>query len=153
MLILLTPPKPLLIPSRDSSPRSIVLPETMAVKLEEEKEDTVADVNPPATINTEICFGNLPYNFDSARLAQIIQDFANAELVKSRGFAFLTMSNVVDCNVIIENLDGTASEKKPKPNKEPLYLETEYKLFVGKLSWTVITYSSLLNGYNYLSCL
>ncbi|CAF1739427.1 unnamed protein product [Brassica oleracea var. botrytis] len=54
----------------------------MAVKLEEEKEDTVADVNPPATINTEICFGNLPYNFDSARLAQIIQDFANAELVK-----------------------------------------------------------------------
>ncbi|CDY33120.1 BnaC09g22160D [Brassica napus] len=76
------PPKPLLIPSRDSSPRSIVLPETMAVKLEEEKEDTVADVNPPATINTEICFGNLPYNFDSARLAQIIQDFANAELVK-----------------------------------------------------------------------
>lgn len=91
----------------------------MAVKLEEEKEDTVADVNPPATINTEICFGNLPYNFDSARLAQIIQDFANAELVKvlynrdtwkSRGFAFLTMSNVVDCNVIIENLDGTASK-------------------------------------------
>lgn len=60
----------------------LVLPETMAVKLEEEKEDTVADVNPPATINTEICFGNLPYNFDSARLAQIIQDFANAELVK-----------------------------------------------------------------------
>ncbi|KAH0858374.1 LOW QUALITY PROTEIN: hypothetical protein HID58_086635, partial [Brassica napus] len=43
--------------------------------------------------------------------------------------------------------------EKPKPNKEPLYLETEYKLFVGKLSWTVITYSSLLNGYNYLSCL
>ncbi|CAF1739357.1 unnamed protein product, partial [Brassica oleracea var. botrytis] len=80
------PPKPFLIPSRDSSPRSIVLPRggstTMAVKLEEEKEDTVADVNPPATINTEICFGNLPYNFDSARLAQIIQDFANAELVK-----------------------------------------------------------------------
>lgn len=26
---------------------------------------------------------------------------------------------------------------KPKPNKEPLYPETEHKLFVGNLSWTV----------------
>lgn len=30
---------------------------------------------------------------------------------------------------------------KPKPNKEPLYPETEHKLFVGNLSWTVTSES------------
>ncbi|KAL0693664.1 hypothetical protein Bca4012_060844 [Brassica carinata] len=60
------------------------------------------------------------------------------------------MSNVEDCNVIIENLDGTEYlgrtlkvnfADKPKPNKEPLYPDTEYKLFVGNLSWTVTSES------------
>ncbi|CAF1725280.1 hypothetical protein HID58_085911 [Brassica napus] len=149
----LSPPKPLLISSRDNSSRRFrALPETIAVK----QDDTAADDDsPPATINTKLYFGNLPYNVDSATLAQIIQDFANPELVEvlynrdtgqSRGFAFVTMSNVEDCNVIIENLDGTEYlgrtlkvnfADKPKPNKEPLYPETEYKLFVGNLSWTV----------------
>ncbi|KAF8081486.1 hypothetical protein N665_0884s0014 [Sinapis alba] len=152
-----SPPKPLLISSsRDNSYQRLrALPETIAVK----QDDTTADDNPPATINTKLYFGNLPYNVDSATLAQIIQDFANPELVEvlynrdtgqSRGFAFVTMSNVEDCNVIIENLDGTEYlgrtlkvnfADKPKPNKEPLYPETEYKLFVGNLSWTVTSES------------
>uniref|UniRef100_A0A1J3CDK8 RNA-binding protein CP29B, chloroplastic n=1 Tax=Noccaea caerulescens TaxID=107243 RepID=A0A1J3CDK8_NOCCA len=156
-----SPPKPLLISSHGRSKRFKALPETITVKLEEEKEeDAIADLNPPATtINTKLYFGNLPYNVDSATLAQIIQDFANPELVEvlynrdtgqSRGFAFVTMSNVEDCNIIIENLDGTEYlgralkvnfADKPKPNKEPLYPETEYKLFVGNLSWTVTSES------------
>lgn len=118
----LSPPKPLLISSRDNSFRRLrALPETIAVK----QDDTAADDdNPPATtVNTKLYFGNLPYNVDSATLAQIIQDFANPELVEvlynrdtgqSRGFAFVTMSNVEDCNVIIENLDGTVSERSYK---------------------------------------
>ncbi|VVB12073.1 unnamed protein product [Arabis nemorensis] len=147
-------PKPLVLSSRGSSRRFKVFPETITVKLEEE-EDTAADLNPPVAINTKLYFGNLPYNVDSATLAQIIQDFANPELVEvlynrdtgqSRGFAFVTMSNVEDCNIIIDNLDGTEYlgrtlkvnfADKPKPNKEPLYPETEHKLFVGNLSWTV----------------
>ncbi|CAA7047356.1 unnamed protein product [Microthlaspi erraticum] len=157
-----SPPKPLLISSHGRSNRFKALPETITVKLEKEEkqEDTIADLNPPAsTINTKLYFGNLPYNVDSATLAQIIQDFANPELVEvlynrdtgqSRGFAFVTMSNVEDCNIIIENLDGTEYlgralkvnfADKPKPNKEPLYPETEYKLFVGNLSWTVTSES------------
>ncbi|CAH2047522.1 unnamed protein product [Thlaspi arvense] len=153
-----SPPKPLLISSRDGSRRLKVLPETITVKLEEEEDKTV-DLSPPAPINTKLYFGNLPYNVDSATLAKIIQDFANPELVEvlynrdtgqSRGFAFVTMSNVEDCNIIIENLDGTEYlgrnlkvnfADKPKPNKEPLYPETEYKLFVGNLSWTVTSES------------
>ncbi|KFK40824.1 hypothetical protein AALP_AA2G046300 [Arabis alpina] len=152
-----SPPKPLLISSRG---RFRVFSETITVKLEEEDEkenheDTTTDLNPPVTINTKLYFGNLPYNVDSATLAHIIQDFANPELVEvlynrdtgqSRGFAFVTMSNVEDCNIIIDNLDGTEYfgrnlkvnfADKPKPNKEPLYPETEHKLFVGNLSWTV----------------
>jgi len=117
-------PKPLLISSRSCSRRFRVLSETITVKLEEEEKDDGASavLDPPAAVNTKLYFGNLPYNVDSATLAQIIQDFANPELVEvlynrdtgqSRGFAFVTMSNVEDCNIIIDNLDGTVSLLQP----------------------------------------
>ncbi|KAJ8763963.1 hypothetical protein K2173_003745 [Erythroxylum novogranatense] len=106
------------------------------------------------TVSTKLYFGNLPYNVDSAQLAGIIQDYGSPELIevlydretgKSRGFAFVTMSSIEDCNSVIENLDGSQYmgrilrvnfSDKPKP-KEPLYPETEHKLFVGNLSWSV----------------
>ncbi|KAK1362628.1 28 kDa ribonucleoprotein, chloroplastic [Heracleum sosnowskyi] len=109
-------------------------------------------------VNTKLYFGNLPYLCDSAQLAGIIQDYGSPELVevlynrdtgKSRGFAFVTMSTVEDCNAVIENLDGSVYggrtlrvnfADKPKP-KEPLYPETEHKLFIGNLSWTVTSES------------
>lgn len=120
-----SPLKPLLISSTSGSRRFKVLPETITVKLEEqekEEDNATADLDPPAAVNTKLYFGNLPYNVDSATLAQIIQDFANPELVEvlynrdtgqSRGFAFVTMSNVEDCNTIIDNLDGTVSLLQP----------------------------------------
>ncbi|CAN8242429.1 unnamed protein product [Cochlearia groenlandica] len=139
----LSHPKPLSISSHIVSRQIRVSPETTTtVKSEED------DFDSSEAVNTKLYFGNLPYNVDNATLAHIIQDFANPELVEvlynrdtghSRGFAFVTMSNVGDCNVNMENLDGTEYlgrtmkvnfADKPKPNKEPLYLETEYKLFV-----------------------
>lgn len=108
--------------------------------------------------STKLYFGNLPYSIDSSQLAAIVQDHGIAELIevlydrntgKSRGFAFVTMSSIEDCNKVIENLDGTAYmgrilrvnfSDKPKP-KEPLYPETEYKLFIGNLSWSVTSES------------
>ncbi|KAH6770285.1 RNA-binding family protein [Perilla frutescens var. hirtella] len=108
--------------------------------------------------NTKLYFGNLPYLCDSAQLAGIIQEYASPELVevlydrntgKSRGFAFVTMSSVEECNIIIQNLDGSEYggrtlrvnfSDKPKP-KDPLYPETEHKLFVGNLSWAVTSES------------
>ncbi|KAG6393694.1 hypothetical protein SASPL_147939 [Salvia splendens] len=108
--------------------------------------------------NTKLYFGNLPYLCDSAQLAGIIQAYASPELVevlydrntgRSRGFAFVTMSSVEECNLVIENLDGSEYggrtlrvnfSDKPKP-KEPLYPETEHKLFVGNLAWTVTSES------------
>uniref|UniRef100_J3LIB3 RRM domain-containing protein n=1 Tax=Oryza brachyantha TaxID=4533 RepID=J3LIB3_ORYBR len=106
------------------------------------------------TTTTKLYFGNLPYNCDSAQLAGIVQDYATPEMVevlydrvtgRSRGFAFVTMSTIEDCEQVIKNLDGSLYSgrtmrvnfaDKPKP-KLPLYPETEHKLFVGNLSWTV----------------
>ncbi|PKI43732.1 hypothetical protein CRG98_035879 [Punica granatum] len=59
------------------------------------------------------------------------------------------MSSVEDCYAVIENLDGSEYlgrtlrvnfSDKPKP-KEPLYPETDHKLFVGNLSWSVTSES------------
>ncbi|KAL0286603.1 UNVERIFIED_CONTAM: ribonucleoprotein A, chloroplastic [Sesamum calycinum] len=109
-------------------------------------------------VNTKLYFGNLPYLCDSAQLAGIIQEYASPELVevlydrntgKSRGFAFVTMSSIEECKTVIQNLDGSEYggrtlrvnfSDKPKP-KEPLYPETEHKLFVGNLSWSVTSES------------
>ncbi|XP_011029743.1 PREDICTED: 29 kDa ribonucleoprotein, chloroplastic-like [Populus euphratica] len=109
-------------------------------------------------VNTKLYFGNLPYNVDSAQLAGMIQKYGSPEMVevlyhretgKSRGFAFVTMSSIEDCEAVIENLDGSQYmgrilrvnfADKPKP-KEPLYPETEYKLFIGNLSWSVTSES------------
>ncbi|KAG8499664.1 hypothetical protein CXB51_006112 [Gossypium anomalum] len=124
--------------------------------VEEEKVEEVEgdEAEAESTVNTKLYFGNLPYNVDSAQLAGIIQEYGSPELVevlynretgKSRGFAFVTMSTIEDCNTIIQNLDGSEYlgrtlrvnfSDKPRP-REPLYPETEYKLFVGNLSWSV----------------
>ncbi|XP_072995990.1 28 kDa ribonucleoprotein, chloroplastic [Typha latifolia] len=139
-----------------------VAQEEAATALGEEAEEVAEDggegdeevVPPAATQNTKLYFGNLPYNCDSAQLAGIIQEYASPEMVevlydretgRSRGFAFVTMSSVEDCEAVIQNLDGSQYggrtlrvnfSDKPKP-KEPLYPETEYKIFVGNLSWSV----------------
>ncbi|KAL6191980.1 hypothetical protein ACLB2K_038368 [Fragaria x ananassa] len=134
-------------------------------QVEEEVVAPTAEVSSEAAVstdelpvNTKLYFGNLPYSVDSAQLAGIIQDYASPELIevlyhrdtgKSRGFAFVTMSSVEDCNAVIENLDGREYSGRTlrvnfsdKPRaKEPLYPETEYKLFLGNLSWSATSES------------
>lgn len=141
------------------------LAEEVVVKEEEEEISGDGDqTEANSSVNTKLYFGNLPYLCDSAQLAGIIQDYGSPELVevlynretgKSRGFAFVTMSSIEDCKAVIENLDGREYggrtlrvnfSDKPKP-KEPLYPETEYKLFVGNLSWSV-TSESLTEMFN-----
>ncbi|KAL1804046.1 hypothetical protein DCAR_0935738 [Daucus carota subsp. sativus] len=124
----------------------------------ESEGEQVMSSGEDSPVNTKLYFGNLPYLCDSAQLAGIIQDYGSPELVevlynrdtgKSRGFAFVTMSTVEDCQAVIDNLDGSVYggrtlrvnfADKPKP-KEPLYPETEHKLFIGNLSWTVTSES------------
>ncbi|KAJ3672123.1 hypothetical protein LUZ60_006844 [Juncus effusus] len=103
--------------------------------------------------NTKLYFGNLPYNCDSSQLAGIVQEYGTPEMVevlydretgRSRGFAFVTMSSVEDCEAVIKNLDGSQYSgrimrvnfsDKPRPRDAPIPTETEHKLFVGNLSW------------------
>ncbi|MQM06236.1 hypothetical protein Taro_039057 [Colocasia esculenta] len=136
------------------------------------------DMEAEATVNTKLYFGNLPYNCDSAQLAGIIQEYATPEMVevsnisnsgalwivlydketgRSRGFGFVTMSSIVDCEAVIQNLDGSQYSgrilrvnfsDKPKA-KEPLYPESEHKLFVGNLSWSVTSESLIQTFQDY----
>ncbi|KAK1290511.1 hypothetical protein QJS10_CPB18g01899 [Acorus calamus] len=127
------------------------------VEVEEVEEGTVAEGGEEEEEEEKqwkLYFGNLPYHCGSAQLAGIIQEFGSPEMVevlydretgRSRGFAFVTMSSMEDAEAVIQNLDGREFggrtlrvnfSDKPRP-KEPLYPETEFKLFVGNLSWTV----------------
>ncbi|KAL9253063.1 33 kDa ribonucleoprotein, chloroplastic-like protein [Drosera capensis] len=127
----------------------------VAVEEEKEKEKEKEELKEEEEkVGTKLYFGNLPWNFDSATLAGIVQEYADPELVevlydretgKSRGFAFVTMGSVEDCNKVIKNLDKTEVggrnlrvnfADKPRP-KEPLFPETNYRLFIGNLSWSV----------------
>ncbi|XP_043721566.1 28 kDa ribonucleoprotein, chloroplastic isoform X3 [Telopea speciosissima] len=130
--------------------------------VDEKGEDQVLDEEEAdqAPLNTKLYFGNLPYNCDSAQLAGIIQDYGSPEMVevlydrdtgRSRGFAFVTMSSTEDANAVVKNLDGSIYggrtlrvnfSDKPRP-REPMYPETDYKLFVGNLSWSVTSESLL----------
>ncbi|XP_011041444.1 PREDICTED: 28 kDa ribonucleoprotein, chloroplastic-like [Populus euphratica] len=134
-------------------------PATASAVEEEElaSEEAKGETN-EIPVNTKLYFGNLPYNVDSAQLAGIIQEYGSPEMVevlyhretgRSRGFAFVTMSSIEDCNAVIENLDESQYmgrilrvnfSDNPNP-KEPLYPETEYKLFVGNLSWSATSES------------
>ncbi|XP_060178544.1 28 kDa ribonucleoprotein, chloroplastic-like [Lycium barbarum] len=134
-----------------------------AVEEEVVAEEKGEDTSESEGVNTKLYFGNLPYLCDSAQLAGIVQDYGSPELVevlydrdtgKSRGFAFVTMSTLEDCEKVIENLDGREYggrtlrvnfSDKPKP-KEPLYPETAHKLFVGNLAWSV-TSDSLIQAF------
>ncbi|KAJ6831022.1 31 kDa ribonucleoprotein, chloroplastic [Iris pallida] len=131
--------------------------EEVEPEAEAEAEGEVAPA-PAVAQNTKLYFGNLPYNCDSAQLAGIIQEYASPEMVevlyerdtgRSRGFAFVTMSSIEDCEAVIKSLDGSQYggrtlrvnlSDKPKA-KEPLYPESDYKLFVGNLSWSVTSES------------
>lgn len=116
----------------------------MTETLEEKEEDD----------SCRLYVGNLPYNCDSAQLAGLVQQYATPEMVevlydretgKSRGFAFVRMSSIDDCNAVIENLDRVELDGRAlrvnfshqPQSREPLYAETEHKLFVGNLDWSV----------------
>ncbi|KAG0454216.1 hypothetical protein HPP92_025520 [Vanilla planifolia] len=119
--------------------------------VEEEAREEEAEELPQ---EPKLYFGNLPFNCDSAELAGIIQEYASPEVIevlydrdtgKSKGYAFVTMSTIEDCKVVISNLDGSNYNGRvlrvnfsDKPKRMmPLYPESEYKLFVGNIAWSV----------------
>ncbi|PKU67141.1 28 kDa ribonucleoprotein, chloroplastic [Dendrobium catenatum] len=122
---------------------------------EVETETEVAQAEAMARLqNTKLYFGNIPYNCDSEQLAGVIQQHASPEMIevlydketgRSRGFAVVTMSSIQDCEAVISNLNGFEYDgrtlrvkfsDKSKP-RVALYVESEFKLFVGNLCWSV----------------
>ncbi|KAL0913633.1 hypothetical protein M5K25_017111 [Dendrobium thyrsiflorum] len=89
---------------------------------EVETDTEVAQAEAMAPLqNTKLYFGNLPYNCDSEQLAGVIQEHASPEM--------------------IEQYDGRTLRvkfsDKSKPPRVPIYVESELKLFVGNLCWSV----------------
>ncbi|KAI5068437.1 hypothetical protein GOP47_0016782 [Adiantum capillus-veneris] len=104
--------------------------------------------------------GNLPWSCNSEELAGVFQKVGSVDMVeviydkesgRSRGFGFVTMSSVEDCNTAIEKLDGADYAGRtlrvnfpnrnrgdaPTPRAPRMDQNNSNKLFVGNLAWGV----------------
>lgn len=99
--------------------------------------------------------GNVPYDVESARLAQIFEGAGTVEIVEiignretgqSRGFGFVTMSTVEEADKAVEmfhryDLNGRlltvnkAARKGSRP--PPRVSEPRNRIYVGNLPWSV----------------
>lgn len=112
----------------------------------------------PSSNRTKLYVGNLPRSCDNAYLTHLFQKFGTVESVEvarsqetgvSRGFAFVTMSTVVEAKAAIEKLQGSdlggrdmivnfpAAVLSKGKKGEDAYVETPYQLYVGNLAWSV----------------
>ncbi|KAL0862568.1 hypothetical protein Bca101_041686 [Brassica carinata] len=110
--------------SKCSSPasrflRNVAVTEDFSV--EEEEGSFSDDAAPPAqqeqsfSADLKLFVGNLPFNVDSAQLAQLFESAGNVEMVeviydkvtgRSRGFGFVTMSSVSEVEAAAQQFNG-----------------------------------------------
>ncbi|KMS97266.1 hypothetical protein BVRB_7g177110 [Beta vulgaris subsp. vulgaris] len=101
--------------------------------------------------------GNLPYDVDSEKLAQmfdgagvveIAEVIYNRETDRSRGFGFVTMSTVEEAEKAVEMLNGfdldgrtltvnKAAPRGSRPERPPREFEPTCRVYVGNLPWDV----------------
>ncbi|XP_021749838.1 28 kDa ribonucleoprotein, chloroplastic-like [Chenopodium quinoa] len=101
--------------------------------------------------------GNLPYDVDSEKLAQlfdgagvveIAEVIYNRETDRSRGFGFVTMSTVEEAEKAVELLNGydvngrlltvnKAAPRGSRPERPPREFEPSCRIYVGNLPWDV----------------
>ncbi|CAD5320619.1 unnamed protein product [Arabidopsis thaliana] len=92
----------------------------------EVEEDGFADVAPPKeqsfSADLKLFVGNLPFNVDSAQLAQLFESAGNVEMVeviydkitgRSRGFGFVTMSSVSEVEAAAQQFNGYELDGRP----------------------------------------
>eukprot|EP00250_Pteridium_aquilinum_P005643 c15710_g1_i1 orf=511-1374(-) len=126
-------------------------------------DDSDAEADSPY-VDTAACklyVGNLPWSCNSEELAGVFQKIGSVDMVeviydkesgRSRGFGFVTMSTVEDCNAAIQKLDGADYAGRslrvnfpnrnrgdgPAPRSPRMDSNNNAnKLFVGNLSWGV----------------
>ncbi|GFP88426.1 31 kDa ribonucleoprotein chloroplastic [Phtheirospermum japonicum] len=113
-----------------------------------------------ASDEAKVYVGNVPYDIDSNKLAQIFEDAGvveKAEIIstkedpeQSRGFGFVTMSTVEEAEKAIEmfhqyDLGGRtltvnkAAPKGSRPERPPRVFESSSsRIYVGNLPWSIV---------------
>ncbi|RVW29397.1 31 kDa ribonucleoprotein, chloroplastic [Vitis vinifera] len=128
----------------------------------EGSEDTFSE--PPE--EAKLFVGNLPYDIDSEKLAQLLTRLElwrlqrpqkihflfsviyNRETDQSRGFGFITMSTVEEAEKAVEmfnryDLNGRfltvnkAAPRGSRPERPPQAFEPSFRIYVGNLPWQV----------------
>ncbi|KAL8247257.1 hypothetical protein R6Q59_008473 [Mikania micrantha] len=105
--------------------------------------------------DAKIFVGNLPYDVDSEKLAQIFSSAGvveiseviyNRDTEQSRGFGFVTMSTVEEAEKAVETFNGydlsgrllTVNKAAPRGSQpEKRVVGSSFKVYVGNLAWQV----------------
>ncbi|CAH8362722.1 unnamed protein product [Eruca vesicaria subsp. sativa] len=148
--------------------RNVAVTEDFSV--EEEDGSFADDVAPPPpqeqsfSADLKLFVGNLPFNVDSAQLAQLFESAGNVEMVeviydkvtgRSRGFGFVTMSSVSEVEAAEQQFNGYELDGRqlrvnagpPPPKREGSFSRgprssfggggSGNRVYVGNLSWGV----------------
>ncbi|KAL3529486.1 hypothetical protein ACH5RR_008808 [Cinchona calisaya] len=107
--------------------------------------------------DAKLFVGNLPYDVDSEKLAQLFEKAGVVEIAEviyngdtdqSRGFGFVTMSTVEEAEKAVElfhryDLNGRfltvnkAASRGSRPERPPRVFEPASRIYVGNLPWDV----------------
>ncbi|ONK58290.1 uncharacterized protein A4U43_C09F10650 [Asparagus officinalis] len=119
----------------------------------EEEEESYPE--PPE--DAKLFVGNLPYDVDSQRLAELFEKAGivevaeviyNRETDQSRGFGFVTMSTVEEAEKAVDmfhryDVNGRlltvnkAAPRGARPERPPREFEPSFRVYVGNLPWQV----------------
>ncbi|KAF7060700.1 hypothetical protein CFC21_067475 [Triticum aestivum] len=122
---------------------------------EEEVEEVGEYVEPPE--EAKVYVGNLPYDVDSERLAQLFEQAGvvevseviyNRETDQSRGFGFVTMSTIEEAEKAVEmfhryDVNGRlltvnkAAPRGARVERPPRDSGSSFRIYVGNLPWQV----------------
>ncbi|XP_052197906.1 28 kDa ribonucleoprotein, chloroplastic-like [Diospyros lotus] len=128
-----------------------------ATSWEGESEGGEAESFPEPPEEAKLFIGNLPYDIDSEKLAQLFDQAGvveiaeviyNRETDQSRGFGFVTMSSVEEAEKAVDTfhryeLNGRlltvnkASPRGSRLERAPRTFEPSFKIYVGNLPWQV----------------
>ncbi|CAI9112904.1 OLC1v1013411C2 [Oldenlandia corymbosa var. corymbosa] len=122
----------------------------------EEGDDNEGEFQEPPE-DAKLFVGNLPYDVDSEKLAQLFEQAGvveiaeviyNRETDQSRGFGFVTMSTVEEAEKAVDmfnryDLGGRfltvnkAAPRGSRPERAPRVFEPASRIYVGNLPWDV----------------
>ncbi|OVA17627.1 RNA recognition motif domain [Macleaya cordata] len=124
---------------------------------EEGTEESGEESYPEPPEEAKLFVGNLPYDMDSEKLAQLFDQAGvvevaeviyNRETDQSRGFGFVTMSTVEEAEKAVEmynryDVNGRlltvnkAAPRGSRPERPPREFSSSFRIYVGNLPWQV----------------